>query len=547
MLVWFSVAVLVLLPPTSSDGAGDDGPRAHWPLDGSTLELRSGREAVNHGVRFTPGGPRGAKTAAAFDGRAAYLEVPESQSLRPGRSDFTLSLWVETSADLDDDPGDLVTLDDPERRVGLWLSLRTSSGVTSNQANFRQLQFGLDADTEPRWADAGRPGDALLAFALATHDGALYAGTCSNAEGGVGRIHRFEAPGQWTDLGPLDGANAVSALAEHGGSLYAGTARYRFGGSSLPESPNANPGGSVFRLEADGRWVSVGKLAGIEAIGGLVSFQGRLHASSLYAPAGFFRLEPDGTWTRLPVPDGKRVEPLAVHDGALYAGSYDGARVYRYDGQAWTDLGAIAENTQTYSFATYRNRLHVGTWPSGRVYRLEGASWIDMGRLGEELEVMGMLVHNGRLYGGTLPLADVYRLDEPGGWTRVGRLDGTPDVKYRRAWTMAEHRGKLYCSTLPSGKVWRLEAGPAISFDRAFPPGWRHVAAVKQADRLRLYVDGVEVAVSEPFDTSRYNLDPAGPLCIGCGAGGTFHGRISGLRLDLRALTAAEVAALAAP
>src|SRR5690606_33104255 len=116
--------------------------------------------------------------------------------------------------------------------------------------------------------------------------------------------------------------------------------------------------------------------------------------------------------------------------------------------------GQLGDNTQTYSFAVYYGRLYVGTWPRGRVYRFEGNNdWTDVGRLGDELEVMGMLVHNGRLIAGTLPLAEVYSYEGDTIWRKLTRLDHTPDVTYRRAWTMAEHNGKVYCSTLPSGKI----------------------------------------------------------------------------------------------
>ena len=72
-----------------------------------------------------------------------------------------------------------------------------------------------------------------------------------------------------------------------------------------------------------------------------------------------------------------------------------------------------------------------------------------------------MSVYNGKLYAGTLPLADVYRYDDNSKWTPVGQLDKTPNVRYRRAWTMAVYQGKLYCGVLPSGHVLSLEAGNA--------------------------------------------------------------------------------------
>ena len=167
------------------------------------------------------------------------------------------------------------------------------------------------------------------------------------------------------------------------GKLYAASSKYRFAGSALPESENANRGGGVYRYEGEKRWTEVGRLPDTEAVGGLVVYKGRLYASSLYKPAGFFRYESDGKWTALAVPDGKRVESLGVFNGHLWATSYDGGRVYRYDGKEWKDFGQLGDNTQTYSFAVHRGRLCVGTWPSGKVFRLNDDRWDDLGRLGE--------------------------------------------------------------------------------------------------------------------------------------------------------------------
>ncbi len=116
----------------------------------------------------------------------------------------------------------------------------------------------------------------------------------------------------------------------------------------------------------------------------------------------------------------------------------------------------------------YDGAVHVGTWPTGSVYRLDGSQqWSFRGRLGEEKEVMGISVYNGQLFAGTLPYADVYRYQGGTNWTTTGRLDTTPDVKYRRAWSMAVFDGKLYCGVLPSGEVLSLEVGKGVSHDRA--------------------------------------------------------------------------------
>jgi hypothetical protein len=522
--------------------ADDPGPIAHWRLAGDTKDSSANQlDAANHGVKFTAKGPDGMSPAAFFDGFGSRLEVKPSPALRLGTGDFTVALWVHTAEPLDDDLGDLVTFYDAKKRVGFNLSLRNNTGVTTTQANVRQLQFGVDAGSEPKWTDEGRPGNATLAFALAAHDGHLYAGTASNLKGQTGRVYRHDGAEKWIDCGAPDTCNAISALAVHHGKLYAASSKYRFAGSAMPESENMNRGGGIFRYEGEKRWTEVGRLPDTEAIGGLVVYKGQFYASSLYKPAGFFRFEADGKWTPLAVPDGKRVESLGVFNGNLWATSYDGGRVYRYGGKEWKDFGLLGENTQTYSFAVHRGRLCVGTWPSGKVFRLNDDRWDDLGRLGTELEVMGMLVHNGQLYAGTLPLAEVYRYDGGQTWTKTGQLDKTPDVKYRRAWTMAQSKGKLFCSTLPSGRVHSLEAGPCVTLDRELAPGWRHVAAVKHGGRLKLYVDGKLVAESAQFDPCKFDLTTGAPIQIGAGAGDHFNGGLVDVRLFRRAISEEEI------
>jgi lysophospholipase L1-like esterase len=530
----------------------EQGLVGHWPLRNDGRDVSgNNRDAAPHGVEFAADVANGDEASARFDGSDSYLEVPAARAPRFGKGDFSIALRVRSPRGGDDLPGDLVTAYDPRGKRGFQLSLKTNAGVTSNQANLRHLTFAIDAERDSEWVDCGRPGEAVLAFALAAHDGELYAGTCEPGKGPdghdrAGRVYRYAGGKQWIDCGAPDLANAVTALAVHDGKLYAGTGKYRLAGSALTESENPNLGGKVFRYEGGQSWTLCGQLPGVEAVGGLVEFGGRLYASSLYKPAGFFRYEQGTEWTDCGVPDEKRVEALGVFDGGLYAGSYDGGKVYRYDGQSWADEGTLGDNTQTYSFAVYQRRLYVGTWPSGRVFRRDGPKkWADVGRLGEELEVMGMLVHNGRLIAGTLPTAEVYEFDGRTDWRRLARLDNTPNVKYRRAWTMAEHRGRLYCSTLPTGHIHSYAAGVGAAWEHEFPDGGHHVAAVKQGGELRLYVDGAEVARSAAFDVEQYDLDTDGPLYLGRGMNDDFRGRMSDVRLYDRGLSKAEIQRLA--
>jgi hypothetical protein len=222
-------------------------------------------------------------------------------------------------------------------------------------------------------------------------------------------------------------------------------------------------------------------------------------------------------------------------------------QIFRYDGdRGWSKVGELPGTTQGYGFATYNGKLHVSTWPRATVFRFDGdGNWADCGRLGGELEGMGLAVHNGKLYAGTLPLAEVYRYEGERAWTNTGRVDLTPDVKYRRAWTMALYRGKLFCGTLPSGRVWSFEAGRNVSYDFELGRGWRHLAAVRNGGRLELHVDGKFASRSEPFQPRDYDLRTLAPLRVGWGARRPFDGSLRDVRLFGRALNAGEIRSLA--
>lgn len=532
---------------------------AHWPLHGHAQDIVNPNRVPVYDGRLDPDTE---KTSAAFFGSKAYIATAAKDAPKIGKQDFSLAMWVRCDEPSDSLPGDLISQYDVSKKRGFHLTLKSAPGSTTNQANWRHLQFGIDDDHSSRWRDCGRPGNATLAFALAVHNGNLHAGTCEPGSDQSGRVYRYAASDRWIDCGAPDQSNTVTSLAVYRGKLYAGTGKYRLAGSSLAESGNQSMGGRIYRYDDANRWVDCGQLPNTEAVGGMVVFQDRLYASSLYRPAGFFRYQPEspgsetGLWTSLPVPTGldvvsedvveKRVEALTVFDKYLYASSYDGGHVYRFDGTAWTDCGLLGDNTQTYSFAQYQGELHVGTWPSGKVFRFEDVNrWTDVGRLGEELEVMGMSVHNGRLIAGTLPLAEVYAYDGAQSWQRLTQLDATPDVKYRRAWTMAEHDGEVYCSTLPSGKVFAYSQGHQVAWGHSLPNRWCHITAIKSAHQLRLYVDGELVAQSHLPEQTQFDLNCESDLRIGSGMNGPLNGRLSDVRVYSRALNDVEIEALA--
>jgi hypothetical protein len=68
------------------------------------------------------------------------------------------------------------------------------------------------------------------------------------------------------------------------------------------------------------------------------------------------------------------------------------------------------------------------------------------------------------------------------------------------------------------------------------------LAAVRQADRLKLYVDGKLVAESVIANPSALDITNEQPLRIGFGGNDYFSGSMSDLRLYGRALTSDEIA-----
>lgn len=538
---WHRLAVTFILALLLSSNAiaNDDTLIGHWKLTGDTRDHAGKHHGQSRSVDLT------AKDAAKFDGQASVIEVPHDPKLQLGTGQFSLSLWVHTAEELDDLLGDLLSKYDPVTRTGFNFSIQNYAGVTASQANYRHVHFGIDnGQDEPKWTDHGQLGKAALIYGMAVYNGQLFAGTCEAGRDQAGHVFRYNGR-TWTDCGSPDRCNAVSSLAVHGGKLYVGVSKYRLAGSALNESPNPHRGGKVYRYDGDNRWTHCGTLPDVEAINGMVVYRGKLYASSMYAPAAFFRYEGGTAWTSCGTPGGKRVEALTVHNGHIYATGYDEGAVYRYDGETWEHLGKIKGATQTYGFATHNGELYVSEWPHAKVLRYGGGNnWLPAGRLGDEKESMPLMVYNGKMYGGTLPMAEVYRYDAPN-WAKIARLDQTPNVRYRRVWSMAVYRGRLFAGTLPSGHVHSVEIGHNVTHDHALPAGWVHLTAVRDTDHLRLYLNGELVATSAKFKPGNYDISNNRPLKIGSGAHDHFNGKLKDVRLYRRALTDREVTELA--
>ncbi len=273
--------------------------------------------------------------------------------------------------------------------------------------------------------------------------------------------------------------------------------------------------------------------------------------------------------------------PVTVHDGRLVLGMLQPATVRSFDGGDWRDLGNPIGDPERcdeiHTLVTFRGALHAGTWPLGRVARWDAdrGRWRQAGRLGDSTEVMALNVYNGKLYGAAIPRAEVFRYERDGSWSSLRRLfapSGWRPVLVRnmsrppngdrrmREWTrvtsLTQHDGLLFASVgsctsaavdAPAdvrGTVHAVAAGVVATTPRTLEPGRRHIAAVRRAGALVIYVDGREAATANGAVTG--SLATPAPLRIGEDEAGRYAGAIDGFRTFDRALDAREISALAA-
>ena len=545
---------------TAQENVLEKGLVGYWKLEKDAKDY-SGNE--NHGkksgVQFTAEGVTGS-TAANFNGRDNFILIPNSESLNFGTKNFTICAWIYTRKHNDDVLGDIISKFDSERRNGLNFSIMNYPGVTNAQSNHRNVFFGIDdGRIDDKFTDCGRPGNTEFITTLTVYNGDLYATTYEPGIDNSGRVYRYNGKKEWVDCGSPDKSNTVMSMAVLDGKLYAGTGFYHGQGSALnTDSENTTPGGRVFRYEGGKEWTDCGRpgehgmvYSWVVQGGGpakdiwcLTTFNGHLYGSPLVSE-GIWRYDGDKNWTYVGSP-GRRIFGIGVYNGTLYGMGNDIGGIVKYDGNLmWDNAGYQEGATQVYSIAVHNGIMYTGVWPNGTVYRDDGnKQWTNVGQLGNEEEVMGMLVYNGKMYAGTLPLAEVYRYDGGSTWTLIDRLDYTPDVRYRRAWSLAVFDGKLFVGTLPSGHVYSIEVGKSVSHDYELEPGWKHLVAQRDGNKLKFYIDGELKEVSTKFKSDNFNISNEKDLYIGFGTHDYFYGKMSDVRMYTRALSKSEIQAL---
>jgi hypothetical protein len=491
--------------------------------------------------------------------------------------DFTVSLWLEVPADRAGAAGGLVSKFDPATRRGFNLSAISSAGGYNGPGDELRISFGIDAGSEPRWLDCGRPSPAsnYVSNSLTVFEGSLYAAT-SDAPDASDRAHVYRHLGgtAWADLGQVgsQGAHGVGPLVVHRGSLYAATWNYDW---TRVHDEVLEPC-RVYRYDGPGRWEDCGQPGRSKRLFSLASYRGDLLAAGDDASVHVHR--GGGAWEQVMAFD-TFAHPMTVHDGRLVLGMLQPASVRSFDGSTWDDLGNPIGDPQRcdeiHSLVTFHGALYAGTWPLGRVARWDPGSrrWRQAGRLGDCTEVMALNVYNGKLYGAAIPRAEVFRYERDGSWVSLRRffqppgwrpvlvrnMCRPPDGDRRmREWTrvtsLTQYDGLLFASIgsctsaaadAPAdirGSVQAFGAGLVATTPRTLDPGRRHVVAVRRGSTLGVFVDGREAAFARGEMIG--SVGTSASLRVGEDESGRYAGTIDGFRVFDRALEPRAIKAL---
>lgn len=565
--IWLTRAV-------AAEAGSDRGLVGHWKLQGDCRDYSGkGNDGVNHGVKLDGG---------VFDGVGAYIEVPQSDSLKLGAGDFAICARVFTEKTLDDAAGDILDMYDPKLRRGVTLTMNSSAGGYQSQSTDRHVHFGIDDAKLSEWQDCGRPSAVsnYVSNSMTVYKGKLYAGN-----GGAPdkkdwcHVYRYEGNENWTDCGRVGKGNTtgIGAMIVHDGDLYAVTTTYDW---TRINSPDYEPG-RVYRYRGGTDWEDCGQPSDDKTLNCVASYQGKLFVGGGPQTWGVFT-QADGTeWKPSKVFSKDGSQRCFPHTMCRYHGDLFVAypTAYKFDGKEWTFAGAPLDlnknwSLQIHSMTIYRGKLCAGIWPEAVVTEYQGGEdWKSFGRVGVDgTEVNSLCVYNGKLYGGSLPRSEVCRYDDADEWTMLKRFyspEGwTPSTpgkhtaatvkEWSRLTSMTIYQGKLFCSTgsctssnldAPCdvrGKVFSIEAGKCVSYDDDLGAGWKHIAAVRQGGELKLFIDGKLVSKSSSFDPAEYDITTDKPLRIGFGQSDYFAGKMADVRVYNRALGVEEVGKLAA-
>ncbi|MFH2203171.1 MAG: SBBP repeat-containing protein, partial [Elusimicrobiota bacterium] len=246
-------------------------------------------------------------------------------------------------------------------------------------------------------------------YALAAHDGKLYAGTYVSA--GTGAVYEFDG-GSWSLSAEFPGETTVASLASYNGMLYAGTRQ----------------GAKIFAFDGS-TWTLSADIAGNSGVISMAEYRGRLYAGT--DAGGQVYVFDASTWS-LSVDfaaTGVYVRDLVVYDGKLYAGTSHVSgqasfgKVFAFDGAGWSELFDVSSvgETVVQDLAVYRGRLYAATSvlgspdpDQGKVLVYDGAQWHESGGFPDDDVMNALGVYEGRLFAGSANTgAQIHVLDPP--------------------------------------------------------------------------------------------------------------------------------------
>lgn len=550
---------------------------AHWPLGTDARDALGNHHGVAHKVAF---GTTAGVSAASFNGLDSRVDVADHPAIRLCNHDFTIAASVRCAKPMTGVFGDILSKFDAEHRCGVNLWIAGSAPGYNAMSDTRHVYFGTDDGYTSDWEDCGRPWPSNpLVPTLTVFKGELYGGL-SDAEQPMDacRVFRWVGGKEWVDCGRLgndpDHLSVMSMLV-HDGALYAGTGLWDWGrAGEMTASVPPRAITRVFRYEGGKEWRDLGQVGKAARVLTMASFNGELYAGlDRGGGGGCFKLSGD-KWVDCGVlADRDNFECLFPHGGVLYGASH--FAVFRYEGgTTWKCIGRNPHGiTQIHSMHVYNGRLYIGTWPQGFVLRLEeDGRWTNTGRIGipegdglpEINEINALVTHNGKLYAGVLPKAQVYRYERDGQWTLMGSLASNPkyDVKICPTWSrvvsLTTHRDRLFAATgssqartidldpaLTNGRVLACRVGHVVGHEQDLGGEWTHIAAVREGNTQRLYINGKLASESLAPAGQAFDLANPDPLRIGFGTTGAFSGAIADVRMYRGVFDANAVRALA--
>ena len=306
-----------------------------------------------------------------------------------------------------------------------------------------------------------------------------------------------QVDGKWADNFILNGTNDyVQAIAVHGGQTYVG------GDFAIAGGAQAN---MVARWDGT-EWASLGTGLrngdGVYTASGVFALatdsEGGLYAGGTFATAGGLTARRvakwDGNaWSSLGAGlggssqyyDGTAVYALAFDTaGNLFAGgsfTLGGQNLARWDGHSWSSIGPA--NYAVRALVTDGNTLYaagnfttIGGVSANRVARWDGATWAALGD-GFPDTVYGLTLANGSLYavGGA---GTVSRWDGMA-WTAVGQGLAKPDGAVK---AVQWHAGKLYVGGAFNSVGGVASRGGGLERDRLGGSGRRRERRFEQRD-----------------------------------------------------------------